>query len=435
MICFRKGSLSPPWIEAVVCYEACIFPRVSTEPQKSSFAYVTLWGSGNGNLMLCDAYCSKSPFVSGIEGVDMNFDVEVLALGDATTSQPNDYWMHPCQCFPIAWGVKPPVTQESFNDIPPGSLNSFLPSRFRISSGGLTCPSSALITQSQSFPTLQGEVGETECESLCELEPSCAFYFIGTASQAQQCRLYTSCQFLTHEQMLEGSLFGIYRSILNTTENATRYCRIADPYKCWSVTMRRAVMGAHSQLPLQNLPAPTTFAFHTLAAQCDLYLLLGGAVTSCGKPSYTLVDSHIWSGKTALPAKFPNGAGLSATCWSERYTPVPASSQGLEAENLLCAQGTFIWTGSSAADATAPLVCGSCIQLSQPPFWTLQGMDRQELYFSQKLTLLAEAPASILLGNYTVRASTCDQQRFEKNSSCLELQNASVGLETCEVGN
>ena len=187
-------------------------------------------------IQLCGKSCSTTgaPALTkvGIEGVDMNYDVEVLALGDPSTALPRDYWLHPCQCFPELYGVKRPVTQESFNDVPPGSGNRFKPSHYRVSSGALTCSNSNLIYQTTNT-TLQGEVTQTDCQALCEAEPGCKYYFIGTASQSQQCRLYSSCEHLIQEQILVGSLFANGRFNSGTLT----YCRIADPDKCYSVTI------------------------------------------------------------------------------------------------------------------------------------------------------------------------------------------------------
>eukprot|EP00438_Fugacium_kawagutii_P013107 Skav213408 [mRNA] locus=scaffold797:744360:748309:- [translate_table: standard] len=417
--------------------KACITPKIDTEPKQAIISYRTTETSGTGVIQLCSKSCSTtgSPALTtvGIQGVDMNYDVEVLALGDPTTALPRDYWLHPCQCFPELYGVKSPVTQESFNDVPPGSGNSFIPSHYRISSGRLTCPNDALISQHASH-TLQGETSQVVCQYLCESEPGCKFYFIGTASQSAQCRLYSSCQHLIQEQMLEGSLFASARVVTgdNSTGN-TSFCRIADPQKCFSVTMRRAVMGAPAESPLQNLPAPEDFLFYDLVTQCDLYLLLGGAVTSCGKLTYAKVDSHDWRGKTHLPESIPNGAGLSAECWSERYAAITPTN-GEISDGLLCVQGHLVW--SSGGGDAAPLACGSCIHVTKPPYWTLQTSDKQEIYFPQMLKLKVERLDPIsLLGLYTAKPVTCDKQIFQQNGTdkCLEVVNGVLTLETCQV--
>lgn len=383
-------------------------------------------------IQLCGKSCSTTgaPALTkvGIEGVDMNYDVEVLALGDPSTALPRDYWLHPCQCFPELYGVKRPVTQESFNDVPPGSGNRFKPSHYRVSSGALTCSNSNLIYQTTNT-TLQGEVTQTDCQTLCETEPGCKYYFIGTASQSQQCRLYSSCEHLIQEQILAGSLFANGRF---NSGNLT-YCRIADPDKCYSVTMRRTVMGGPAESPSQNLPAPEDFAFYDVATQCDMYLLLGGSVTSCGKLTYAKVDSHSWTGKKHLPESLSNGAGLTAECWSERYAAI-SPEKGQPANSLLCVQGHLVW--SSSGGEAAPLACGSCIQINQAPYWTLQTMDKQEIYFPQKLQLKVEIlPPISVLGLYTVKPQTCDKQVFKKDGTndCLEADGGGLTLKACKV--
>ena len=416
------------WFESA---KACITPKVEREPKQAIISYKTNDADGPGVIQLCGKSCSTTgaPALTqvGIQGVDMNYDVEVLALGDPTTALPRDYWLHPCQCFPEVYGVKRPVTQESFNDVPPGSGNSFKPSHYRISSGGLTCGNDKLIPQTTKT-TLQGEVTQTDCYRLCESEPRCKYYFIGTASQARQCRMYSACDHLIQEQTLQGSLYANGRF-----NSGNLYCRIADPDKCYSVTMRRTVMGAPAESPSQNLPAPMDFAFYNLATQCDMYLLLGGSVTSCGKLTYAKVDSHDWIGKTHLPEELPNGAGLTAECWSERYVAIPPA-EGQISEGLLCVQGELVW--SSGGGAAAALACGSCIQINQPPYWTLQTMDKQEIYFPQKLDLKVERLNPIPeLGVYTAKPQTCDKQVFKKagTNQCLETENDYLTLKTCKV--
>jgi len=71
--------------------------------------------------------------------------VNPLVLDDPTTPEPADYWLHPCQCFPMTWGPTSPVTSDSFGDAPPGSANKFMPSAVSIVKGEFTCESEALV--------------------------------------------------------------------------------------------------------------------------------------------------------------------------------------------------------------------------------------------------------------------------------------------------
>jgi hypothetical protein len=192
-------------------------------------------------------------------------------------------------------------------------------------------------------------------------------------------------------------------------------------------------MGGPAESPSQNLPAPEDFAFYDVATQCDMYLLLGGSVTSCGKLTYAKVDSHSWTGKKHLPESLSNGAGLTAECWSERYAAI-SPEKGQPANSLLCVQGHLVW--SSSGGEAAPLACGSCIQINQAPYWTLQTMDKQEIYFPQKLQLKVEIlPPISVLGLYTVKPRTCDRQVFKKDGTndCLEADGGGLTLKACKV--
>ncbi|CAE7563028.1 unnamed protein product, partial [Symbiodinium necroappetens] len=54
--------------------------------------------------------------------------VSALILDDPGTPVVDDYWLHPCQCIPPAWGQEEPVTAEALEDVPAGSLGAgFLP--------------------------------------------------------------------------------------------------------------------------------------------------------------------------------------------------------------------------------------------------------------------------------------------------------------------
>jgi len=53
--------------------------------------------------------------------------VTTLVLDDPSTSLPADHWLHPCDCFPEFWGTDKPVSDESVEDVPPGSANQFTP--------------------------------------------------------------------------------------------------------------------------------------------------------------------------------------------------------------------------------------------------------------------------------------------------------------------
>lgn len=47
-----------------------------------------------------------------------------MVVDDPHTTAPADYWLHPCECAPAAWGMEKPVNPESFESVPGKSGNS-----------------------------------------------------------------------------------------------------------------------------------------------------------------------------------------------------------------------------------------------------------------------------------------------------------------------
>lgn len=50
-----------------------------------------------------------------------------MVVDDPHSSEPADYWLHPCECAPTAWGMDKPVNPESFESVPGKSNNQFIP--------------------------------------------------------------------------------------------------------------------------------------------------------------------------------------------------------------------------------------------------------------------------------------------------------------------
>ena len=58
-----------------------------------------------------------------------------MVFDDPSTSQPNDFWLHPCDCLPQQWGTEWPADPIALENIPPTSNGSFIPEPFSIVSG------------------------------------------------------------------------------------------------------------------------------------------------------------------------------------------------------------------------------------------------------------------------------------------------------------
>lgn len=61
--------------------------------------------------------------------------LQPLVFDDPSTSQPDDFWLHPCDCLPQQWGSEWPADPMSLENIPPSSNGSFIPEPFVIVSG------------------------------------------------------------------------------------------------------------------------------------------------------------------------------------------------------------------------------------------------------------------------------------------------------------
>ena len=67
--------------------------------------------------------------------VDLQEALQPLVFDDPSTSQPDDFWLHPCDCLPQQWGTEWPADPISLENIPPTSNGIFIPEPFTIVSG------------------------------------------------------------------------------------------------------------------------------------------------------------------------------------------------------------------------------------------------------------------------------------------------------------
>ena len=68
--------------------------------------------------------------------VDLQEALQPLVFDDPSTSQPDDFWLHPCDCLPQQWGTEWPADPLSLENIPATSNGIFIPEPFPIVSGG-----------------------------------------------------------------------------------------------------------------------------------------------------------------------------------------------------------------------------------------------------------------------------------------------------------
>ena len=108
-----------------------------------------------------------------------------VLLDDPSTTTPFDFSLDACECFPMSWGVQSPVQAESFQDVPAGSENQYIPRRIAIVRGSFMCEQKFL------GPIAYSVTDEDACEMLCtDSRPDCGFYWFGVLGNLQQCRLH-----------------------------------------------------------------------------------------------------------------------------------------------------------------------------------------------------------------------------------------------------
>jgi len=119
-------------------------------------------------------------------------EVKPLVLDDPTTTEPDDHWLHPCQCFPMSWGPEPPVDQTSFSEVPPRSGNRFVPKQVDLVQGELVCETGSLVGIHTSLSrkpwknqTVSFCVGATNCATFSGMERSWQQPSAGSTTSAE----------------------------------------------------------------------------------------------------------------------------------------------------------------------------------------------------------------------------------------------------------
>lgn len=98
-----------------------------------------------------------------------------LVLDDPSTSDAADFWLHPCDCAPPAWGTDLPVNPENFEQVPVDSDNNFIPAPYDIVTGQLVCPSRQLLPGGLGvhFQSEEEMLEAADCESRCRNHADC----------------------------------------------------------------------------------------------------------------------------------------------------------------------------------------------------------------------------------------------------------------------
>eukprot|EP00931_Biecheleriopsis_adriatica_P060351 TRINITY_DN36234_c0_g1_i1.p1 TRINITY_DN36234_c0_g1~~TRINITY_DN36234_c0_g1_i1.p1 ORF type:complete len:1600 (-),score=242.97 TRINITY_DN36234_c0_g1_i1:250-4581(-) len=276
--------------------------------------------------------------------------MQPVVIDDPSTSQPDDHWLHPCDCIPEAW-ADGPINPESRNSIPSGSHNEFLPSSIELVRGNMICEKDFV----QSVIYQQGSADAQSCQTSCSVKSGCNYYWEGEVDGVQACFLFSKCTTLISQQGIEGTLFAL--------PSGNKMCKVADAEACWKVTRRRETLGAGEAFQSEC-------AYEHLIRQCDLQLLSGSThVQHCARCEYTFVTSaYMWKQKTPLPPSFEHGKQLTAACWAERLAGVAKSSGEVSKETLSCVGGEWI-PHSSPRDRT------KIYYYSDSTFWGLSAAD------------------------------------------------------------
>ncbi|CAE7234863.1 unnamed protein product [Symbiodinium natans] len=293
-----------------------------------------------------------------------------MLIDDPSTSTPDDYSLHPCECFPESWGTSAPVTSKSFQQVPPGSNNAFRPLAVRLLQGGPMCPQ-------ESLQDIKYGSDEARCQAYCETK-ACSFFWAGSFHGEKQCRLYSACRFLVQTENAQGSLMAVSRT--------GKFCHRADPTKCFGSYLRRSFLGAGTEPTKASVPGGPC-PYEDLARQCDWQLILGGPVQDCYRCDYAVLDDMSWQQKRPLPETFSSGQQLRVACWSAHFAPVTAAAMPGKVPDkytVSCAAGS--WFGPKG-QALQEFACGACVQLVRPGYATHQSQHRQELYFSPSVKM------------------------------------------------
>ncbi|CAE7235554.1 ACBP2, partial [Symbiodinium pilosum] len=158
--------------------------------------------------------------------------VHPLIFDDPTTPQPDDYWLHPCDCIPPEWGLGWPANAMIAEGLPADSDGSFIPPPLLIVQGQFACPSRQLLPGKRGiyFETEAEAFESADCQERCKDFVDCAFYWTGTSHGAQTCRLFSGCDSLVREFGMDGDLYALPQN---------KSCLVANPDVCWKTTLRR----------------------------------------------------------------------------------------------------------------------------------------------------------------------------------------------------
>jgi len=331
-------------------------------------------------------------------------EVSTLVFDDTGTTQIEDYWLHPCDCFPENYGAKPPVTEDALEAVPPNTNNLFIPAAVLIIDGEFSCEMDSTMTVK--MISVDNAASDASCAEECIKASTCRFFIEATVQGNPTCRTYTKCDYLVRELGLEGGLMAMHRT-------GKKVCHIADAVGCWKVSGRRAYLNGHAVLRTVQ----ASCIWMDQAKQCDHKLLLGGlGVSSCGPCNYK--DDRSFSGKLPLPEAFSHGETLGISCWRERFVPLAVvGNKSKMKESLTCVGGD--WLDSDGNPGLSNFACGSCMVVAKPSYiqWDLR--KKQELYFLTKLQqqIWVKARRSAVLtssGSFLVtEATTADNTMVE----------------------
>ncbi|CAE7501330.1 unnamed protein product [Symbiodinium natans] len=187
----------------------------------------------------------------GSDSASASSDPSPILWDDPSTETPYDFSLHPCECFPMAWGAKSPVTSQSFQDVPAGSENQYVPASIPIVRGSFVCEQRYLLSPVQYDGS--ASMDDDACQALCRGTSSCAFYWFGHLGNVAQCRLYSDCDALVRVMGASGTLSALPPDAF--------LCHRADPEACWAISKRREFLHAQTDSldsdPTGALVAPT----------------------------------------------------------------------------------------------------------------------------------------------------------------------------------
>ncbi|CAE7446098.1 Mns1 [Symbiodinium microadriaticum] len=207
--------------------------------------------------------------------------IHPLVFDDPTTAQPDDFWLHPCDCVPHEWGSGWPVNPLVVEGMPAGSdgagLSTYIPPPTLIVSGQFACPSRQLLPGKMGihFVSEAESFESADCQERCKDFANCNFYWTGTSHGAETCRLFSGCDALVREFGMEGDLMALPHN---------ESCMVANPEVCWKTTLRR-------QFLTQKISVSPSYA------KASIVINPGGIVDFTSNMSRTLDRQSVYSEK------------------------------------------------------------------------------------------------------------------------------------------